>query len=214
MKKTFVAAMMMILGAAVFAQTGVIKELAGTVELKRSGAAAFTPARAGDTVAKDTIVSTGFKSSAIITVGSSVITVRPLTSLSFSDISAQAGTETLNVNLQAGRVRVDVSPPVGTRARMSVQGPSATASVRGTSFEFDTSNLQVLEGTVAFEGNRGETVLVRAGSTSRIDADGRVVHPLITNAEKLYPLAETDSGKSTDALPPSMVDISISLSYL
>ncbi|MDR2730531.1 MAG: FecR domain-containing protein [Treponema sp.] len=42
--------------------------------------------------------------------------------------------ETLNVNLQTGRVRVDVKPPAGTKASTTVKGPEATASVRGTIF--------------------------------------------------------------------------------
>lgn len=140
-------------GVPLFAQNGEIREISGTVELKRAGETAFVAARAGDPVARNTVVSTGFRSSALIQVGSSLITVRPLTRLSLAEISSSAGTETINVSLQTGRVRVDVKPPAGTRTAMEVRGPSATASVRGTSFEFDTHSLTVLEGNVAFFPN-------------------------------------------------------------
>jgi hypothetical protein len=106
-------------------------------------AAAFTLVQKGSQVARDIIVSTGFKSAAIIEVGSSVITVRLLTRFSLSEIQSSANTENLNINLQAGRIRVDVKPPVGTKASDKVQSPSAAASVRGTVFYMDTKNLAV-----------------------------------------------------------------------
>jgi hypothetical protein len=155
--------------ATVSKETGVIKELTGQVELKLAGKSAFTAANAGDKVAQDTIISTGFKSTAVIAVGSSVITVRPLTRLSLAEIQSSAGAETLNVSLQTGRVRVDVKPPAGTRANTTVQGPSATASVRGTSFEFDTVKLTVNEGRVAFSGASGPAAMVNAGETSSVE---------------------------------------------
>jgi len=168
-KKVILVILFAGLSVCVFAQNGVIKELSGTVELKAAGASAFSPAAAGAQIRADTIISTGFKSTALVEVGSSVITVRPLTRLTLTEISAQAGAETLNMNLQAGRVRVDVNPPAGAKASVSVSSPSATASVRGTSFYFDTMNVRVREGTVAFKGKVGYTVQVSAGSFSGVD---------------------------------------------
>jgi hypothetical protein len=170
MKKAILVIFLIGISLNVFAQNGVIKEFSGTVELKPAGAAAFVPAAAGAQVRADTVISTGFKSTALVEVGSAVITVRPLTRLTLTEISASQGAETLNMNLQAGRVRVDVNPPAGAKASLSVSSPSATASVRGTSFFFDTMNVRVLEGTVAFKGNRGYTVQVGAGSFSGIGA--------------------------------------------
>jgi len=157
--------------------SGTIRELTGEVELKRNEASDFVRAKAGDTVAADTVVSTGFKSTAIIDVGSSSITVRPLTRLTLAEIQSVSDTETLNMKLQTGRIKVDVKPPAGTKTSCSVQGPSSTASVRGTKFEFDTFNLKVNEGIVAYKGNRGMSVLVPAGKTSSINADDKAVDP-------------------------------------
>ena len=190
----FLIAVQLFCAAAAFAQNGVITELSGTVELKRAGQAAFIAGKVGDPVARDTIISTGFKSTALVTVGSSIITVRPLTRLSLSELSSSAGTETINVNLQAGRVRVDVSPPAGTRTTMEVRGPNATASVRGTILEVDTRNLEVLEGVVHYKGNRGGTMVVSKGSKSRIDSYGKPSDPIVTNAAELMPLRPVGVG--------------------
>ena len=187
MKRFFILMLILFCAVQGFAQNGVITELSGTVELKYAGQAAYVPAKAGDTVARDTVVSTGFKSSAHISVGSVVITVRPLTRLSFSEISAADGKETLNVGLQGGRVRVTVDPPAGTRASMTTTSPVATASVRGTEFEFDTEVVTVIEGTVVFQSEDGTTVLVSGGASSEIDASGRPRDPLVLIAEEFQP---------------------------
>jgi hypothetical protein len=220
MKKTTIfciilCAAHLVCAVAVFGQTAVIRELSGTVELKRAGQTAFVPARIGDEVAQNTIVSTGFRSTALIAAGSSVITVRPLTRLSLAEISSASGTETINVSLQTGRVRVNVDPPPGTRATMSVRGPSATASVRGTSFEFDTRNLSVQSGVVAFRGGRGGVMLVSSGSTSTIKADEKAADPIETNALALTPLPVTaiDPGLNNDTAAASTVEFTFSLVY-
>ena len=177
MKKTVVVFVLVLMVMSVYAQQAVIRELSGTVELKASGASSYVPANNGDQVAEDTLISTGFKSSAIIEVGSVLIAVRPLTRLSLAEISSTIGTETLHANLAAGRVRVDVNPPAGTRASMSVTSPSATASVRGTSFEMDLRRIIVVEGRVDYSGKRGGLVVVDAGYDSSVLLDGKVSSP-------------------------------------
>jgi len=81
------------------------------------------------------------------------------------------------MNLQSGRVRVDVNPPAGTKASLSISSPTATASVRGTSFEFDTRNLRVNSGTVIFMGKWGYQVSVQEGRTSVVTASGTAAAP-------------------------------------
>ena len=206
MKRTFLGLIFILAAFGVYAQnsgagqgSGVISELTGTVELKNPGTSAFVAAKAGDTVSQDTVISTGFKSTALVEVGSAVINVRPLTRLTLTEIAAAAGTETLNVNLQAGRVRVDVNPPAGTRAAMTVSSPVATASVRGTSFDFDTRNLQVNHGTVAFAGNRGQTMRVSGGSASSVESDGRTADPVRNRSGRLRPPTPVGSDPSSSA---------------
>ena len=196
MKRTGLVFILILMGPIVFAQNGVIRELSGTVELKASGSSSFVPARAGDRVNQDMVISTGFKSTALLEVGSAVITVRPLTRLTLTEIHASAGAETINVMLQAGRVRVDVNPPAGTRATMAVSSPIATASVRGTSFEFDTRNVHVREGQLSFLGDRGRAMPVAAGSSSQALGDGKAADPIAIKQESLRPKAPVGADKS------------------
>ena len=204
MKKKIFVFILLITGMCVFAQNGTIKEMSGTVELKNPGASDFIPAKAGDKVSQQTVVSTGFKSTALIEIGGAVLTVRPLTRLTLTEISASANSETLNVNLQAGRVRVEVNPPAGSKASMSVKGPIATASVRGTSFDFDTRNLYVNRGKVSFQGNRGAGVLVSAGSSSQINDDGKVSNPIDTQNGNLLPPSPVGYDIGGSAFSPTM----------
>jgi hypothetical protein len=162
---------------AVFSQTGVIRELTGEVELKHAGSAAFITAQQGSTVSQDTIISTGFRSTALITIGSTDITVRSLTRLSLAEISRSAGTETLNVSLETGRVRMEVKPPAGTRANATVHSPSASASVRGTTFDMDVDGINVTEGRVVLQGSDGLNQSVIGGFTGQVNTEGSISNP-------------------------------------
>jgi len=217
MKKIIPFILLVFISIAVFAQNGIMRELSGTVEIKRPGAASFTAARAGDSITRDTIISTGFKSTALVEVGSAVLTVRALTRLALTEIAAASGTETLNVDLQAGRVRVDVNPPSGTRAQATITSPVATASVRGTSFEVDTKSVRVTSGSVSFSGNRGKPAVVNAGSNSRVEADGKPADPVRTKAARLRapspPGTDPSSGAGGDSGGVSGGMIGISLNY-
>ena len=173
MKKIGFVLLLMVLTTFVFAQGAVLREVTGTVELKAPGAD-WVNARAGDRIQRETIVSTGFRSSAVIAVGSSTITVRPLTRLSFETILSMEASETVNVELNTGRIRVEVRPPAGTRSDFNVQSPMVTASVRGTIFDIDTLRIFVREGAVRFESavsDLGNPVLVIANQSSWLDTD-------------------------------------------
>jgi hypothetical protein len=198
----------------VYAQSGMVKELVGTVELKKPGAANFVPAGVGDTLTQDTIVSTGFKSTALITVGSSSIIVRPLTRLTLAELNSGEAAETINVNLQTGRVRVDVNPPAGTRTNMTVRGPSATASVRGTGFDFDTRNLAVRHGKVSFQGNKGGVMRVSAGSTSTVESNGKAADPITATTGTLTPPPPAGTGSAPAAKRlPALAKFTVELEY-
>jgi hypothetical protein len=215
-KKTFfVVLLSAAIAAGVFGQNGVIRELTGEVEIKRSGASSFTAARAGDTVARDTIVSTGFRSTAVIAIGSSTITVRPLTRLSLAEIQSASESENVNVNLQTGRVRVDVRPPAGTRTDFTVQSTTASASVRGTSFEFDTVNLSASEGTVSFGSASGTpSVMVQAGGSSFIGTNGTAVSPAEVSAAALVPPAPVGTAANVPFIAaPSTGQITVGIKY-
>jgi len=174
---------------AVFGQTAVIQELTGTVEIKLAGSDVWRAAQTGQTLRQDTTISTGFRSTAVLQFGSSIITVRPLTRLTITELTNNAEGEAIDINHQTGRVRIDVKPPAGAKSFVTIQSTEATASVRGTVFEFDTLNLHVSEGTVEFTGSSfNAPVLIDARRFSFIDdQNGRAVLPEISSAMELRP---------------------------
>jgi len=178
MKRTIALTILAALGAMIFAQApvAVIKQVAGTVEIKAPGKD-WVPARAGASLTKDTAISTGFKSVAVVTVGASTLTVKPLTRLTLGEIARLEGSETVRLALLSGRVRADVKPPAGGKTDFTVKSPTATASVRGTGFDQDIVNLDVGEGDVEFTGPDGQPVQVGAGQSSTVDEDGGAVPP-------------------------------------
>lgn len=173
MKKIYVLVLIGCLAVPVFAQTGVIREINGTVEVKRSAASGWTRAAVGMGIEKNMFISTGFKSTALISLGDSTIVVRPLTRISLEELNVSQGNENTALFLQAGRVRARVAPPAGGgKVNFQVRSPSATASVRGTEFAMDSSNVTMYSGTVAFAGSNGVPVIVNAGQSSFAGSGG------------------------------------------
>ena len=168
------------------APVAVIRQVAGTVEIKAPGRD-WVPARAGAALTKDTAISTGFKSVAILTLGGSTLTVKPLTRLTLEEIARLEGSEKVRLALLSGRVRADVAPPAGGKADFSVRSPTATASVRGTGFDQDVMNLDVDDSEVEYTGLDGNPVTVGAGQSSYVDEDGGAVPPEETDERDLNP---------------------------
>jgi hypothetical protein len=156
-------------------ETAFFRDLSGTVDIKTPGSEIWVKAAAGDRIEKNSVISTGFRSNAIVVVGNSVITVRPLTRLSLEEIVRNQGSERVEVFLQTGRVRADVKPPGEGQTSFTVRSPVATASVRGTSFEFDTERLTVAEGRVQYSLASGRQVSVANGGAGYVNESGTVI---------------------------------------
>jgi hypothetical protein len=187
MRKILFVTIFILTGSCAFSQNAVIEQLTGAVEIRQPGENSFKAANKGDRIFQETVISTSFKSFAVVSIGGATITVRPLTVMTLTEVQKSAEAETLNVNLQAGRIRVEVRPPAGTKAIMTVSSPTSTASVRGTSFEMDRNNLYVSEGTVSFTGSRGQAVFVSAGETSRVGQTGQAASPRDERNSNLMP---------------------------
>jgi hypothetical protein len=214
-------------GAALFAQNAIesqaiesqaiIREISGTVEVKAPDAAAWSPASRGQTLMRDTLISTGFKSSALIAIGNSTLSVQPLTRLSLEELTQTEGSEKVGLNLRTGRVRADVKPPVGGKTEFTVRSPSATASVRGTAFEFDGIDIRVDEGRVHFTGGDRSGTYVGAGHQARTNIEtGRVASAGETAKEELVPFvpAGVDSVPEVKAVSPLTGDIDAGFVWL
>jgi hypothetical protein len=171
-----------------FSQEAVIREINGTVEVREAGSAVWAPARQGQELSRGALLSTGFKSGALIALGNSTLTVRPLTRVSVEELVRSGGTEKVEVHLRAGRIRADVKPPVEGKTEFTVRSPIATASVRGTSFEFDGVRLKVDEGRVRVHSGDRSGTWVGAGHQVRTDIEsGRTASVAETAREALTP---------------------------
>jgi hypothetical protein len=217
MKKLCILILVVWTSSTLVAQQAFIKELAGTVEVKLPGSNNWIAARQGMTITDNTFISTGFKSTALISLGNTTLLVHALTRMTLMEIKNSQGTEQIDINLRAGRVRAVVSPPVGGRASVTVRGPTATASVRGTIFEFDTKTLTVEEGAVRYTGDWGRSVTVYPGASSTVMGKRNIASdPMETRAAELLPGlpagADAVSGDGESNNPT--VNFSITFNYL
>ena len=138
-------ALVLILGFAAFpisAQSAVISQLRGKVEVKLPGKTWTVPAENQELPAT-TLVSTGINASARLQIGGSSLILQPLTRLSLEEIRVETGKESTRLNLNTGRVSAQVRSTAGREVNFEVRSPVATASVRGTDFDFDGARLQV-----------------------------------------------------------------------
>jgi hypothetical protein len=196
--------------ASLFAQEAVIQEINGTVEVKAPGEAEWKPARQGQGLRRGTVISTGFNSGALILIGNSKLRVQPLTRLSVEELEASGKDEKVNIHLRTGQVRASVRPPAEGQTSFNVRGPMATASVRGTEFEFDGLRLSVEEGRVYISAEGGGGAYIGVGQAARVDGEsGRVAGAGETAREELAPPlpAGTGSGAESVKASPAAVDM-------
>ncbi|GAB1432303.1 FecR domain-containing protein [Spirochaetota bacterium] len=185
MKRTILLILIIIIAVAFVSAADVsarVTEIAGKVEYSLPGKD-WKPAKVGDVLPKGTLISTGFKSTAILAVGNSTITVKPITRLSLEElIESTAGSQT-QLFLLAGRVKADVAPEEGKITEFQVKSPTATASVRGTSFEFDGINLLGLENQIQLITRTGMRRTVSAGEFAYVSMNGSITPPVAVSAE-------------------------------
>jgi hypothetical protein len=207
--KAFFCGVLIFSGTLLFAQNGQARiiNFTGSVEIKAPGRTDWVPAAAGMEIGKDSLVSTGFNSTARIGLGNSVLTVRPLTRLTVAEIAQKGSDETVALYLETGRVRAEVSPPSGGKTNFTVRSPSMTASVRGTAFEFNTRRIQVENGRVLFSSANGQAVYVDGGERSYADeAQNRPVPPFEAETASLTPIQPGlgDTGSTTGTNAPAV----------
>jgi hypothetical protein len=209
MKKTGIGLLLLMCAVLVYAQTqsaAIVREASGMVEVKEAGSSEWKAVVPGQTLDTASLVSTGFKSTALIAIGNSLVTVRPLTRLSLEEIAANQAGEKVVLNLRAGRVRADVKPPLGKKTDFSVRSPIATASVRGTIFEFDGTEVKVDEGRVHLGGETVTGAYIGAGRSTAVNTEtGSTVTVLENVKEELSPAlpvgVDTASAETPAAVP-------------
>ncbi|AHC15863.1 FecR domain-containing protein [Salinispira pacifica] len=95
------------------------------------------------------------------------VDVRSLSDFDIVDDGTDGGSTSLYVRSGGLRSRVKKADTEDMGIRYEIQSPVATASVRGTVFTFNGSNLVVEEGDVELKNLLGQTHSVRANQRSR-----------------------------------------------
>lgn len=183
------------------AEAAVFREVKGKVEYQLEGED-WMPAKVGVSIPKGAVISTGFKSTASIEALGSVILIKPLTRMVLDElVRNSAGTKT-GLTLLSGKVKTEVKPSSATSSTVfDVKSPTATASVRGTGFEFDGENILVNHGNVEFSNQWGITRSVQGGEFSSTGGKGGAVSPPIPVKPAEKPLITADGGaEETDAM--------------
>lgn len=159
------------------AQEAVFSSISGKVEYQVPGTA-WTAATVGEAVKAGTVISTGFRSSAVLKIAQCTISLKPITRLTLEElVRTEGGTQT-KLFLLAGRVHAEVPPQAEKTTDFVVKSPSAVASVRGTGFYFDGANLLVDRGTVRLGTPTSQFRNVRVGEYSAVIRGSNVLVPI------------------------------------
>jgi len=158
----------LVLGGA-YALDGQIVSVSGKVEAQNLNGA-WIPLKAGDTLIAGTMISTGFKSEATVKLGASVLTIKPLTRMTLTQLLEKEDTVDTELYLEVGNVKAEVNSLNNKKNGFTVRSPVATASVRGTVFEMG-EELVILQGAVVFTSPVGQKRTGSAGQELKITND-------------------------------------------
>ena len=125
----------------------------GKVEVERKGK--WVALSANDTVSEGEVISTGFKSKAVLRYQGSVLQMGALTRVTLEKLAAGEKNDTVAVYLNTGAVKSTVQRTENRRVNYTVRNPVAVASVRGTEFDFSgDGSITCTEGAVVTYGSR------------------------------------------------------------
>jgi len=154
------------------AQTqAVVKETFGKVEILPTGGS-WQAARVGMSLTRGATISTGFNSTAVLDLGSSVLQVKPLTRMQLRELIQQGGAVSTELFLKVGKVRAEVKTSEGLTQDFKLKSPVSTAAVRGTIFVFEDLIVEVINGQVYFTNLYDQSRTVGDGEQSSIASDG------------------------------------------
>lgn len=111
----------------------IVNSVVGKVEIQVNES--WIQVKNGDILSSGSVISTGFKSSAVLYIGDSLIEVRALTRLTIEEIVEQNQNYNTTMFLDAGSIKADIKKSENKRVGFKVRTSVATASVRGTSGE-------------------------------------------------------------------------------
>jgi len=155
---------------------------------------------------KGSTISTGFRSTAVLQIGSAKVTVKALSRLTVQELAEQAGLISADIFLQVGRVNADVAKVPEKTLNYQFKSPIATASVRGTELDFDGVTLKVIHGSVDYISPKGQRNLVNGGQkvTLNLEAPAGQIQG---NQELLAAESQVNSDPSADLSPDPVANI-------
>ncbi len=168
MNKSIVVGVLLLFAAGMLWGQAQFSEVNGKVEIRPASGGAWQAAEVGMTVDEQTMISTGFNSSAELQMGASTVSVEQLTRMVFEEIVERSDSVETRMNLSVGKMSAQVRSSDGRAQDFQVRSPISTAAVRGTDFEFDGEQLRVTEGIVAFVNNYGQQRRISVGQKSQI----------------------------------------------
>lgn len=181
----------------------VVEEVSGRVEVQRPGQSGWQSVSVGDEIPHEARISTGFGASARLAVGrDATVTVRALTRLTINEVMEQEGVESSDMTLEVGRVRGEVRRASDRQTQFELRSPTATASVRGTTFDFDGEELVVQDGIVVFTTPSGREHQVGGGEETSSDGVTPPPPPAQARAERGAVSHVTPSGSGPEAPTP------------
>lgn len=186
---------------------GLVVTVNGKVEFQDK-AGTWKALKAGDPLMSGTMISTGFKSEATVKLGASILTIKPLTRMTLTQLVEKEDIVDTELYLEVGNVKAEVNSLNNKKNGFTVKSPVATASVRGTVFEIG-DKLVILQGSVQFVTPLGQTRTGNAGQELKlfVDSVASPIAALQSNMETIVlsvtPSNEVKSAvKATNAAPP------------
>lgn len=176
----------------IVALDGKVMSVRGKVEYQNN-AGVWAPLGAGDTVVSGTMISTGFKSEASVKLGASILTIKPLTRMTLTQLVEKEDTVDTELYLEVGNVKAEVNSLSNKKNGFTVKSPVATASVRGTIFEIGET-LIITQGSVEFLTPVGQKRTGTAGQQLQLFG-GSITPPVAAIQEQM----ETIQVSSTPA---------------
>ena len=184
-----------------FADKAVVLSVTGKVEVERNGA--WVPLQKDALISEGDVISTGFKSEAVIKYQESVMKLGAVTRVTLEKLAASSEKDTVAVYLNTGDVRSSVSRAQNKRVNYTVRNSVAVASVRGTDFAFDGRGvITCYDGGIGVRSASGfEPALL--GIISPADGKAGATKAQVEKAEKSLPAAgnTTSITASTDVAP-------------
>ncbi len=202
-----IAVLMLLAAAAAIPQEIMLTAASGRVEIREPGGA-WQPVAVRDSIPVGAEIATGLGARATINVNGNLVRIEPMSRVAVSSFLREGNTTTTELNLRIGRVSAEVRTAEGLQQDFRLRSTQSTASVRGTSFTYDGTELRVDEGQVALANRLNQQRIVIAGQESRAEgysppvrSDTVVLERATVTAEAFSPDRTTPTVRRTRRRP-------------